>query len=596
MDFFAFKEDFGFGFGKEQEEAVTTPAETEVANVEVDENIESSFNEVAYEESQDMEDPFSDLGFASDSFFEVPKKGKAKKADETESKPAKKESKAKNEVKSDKEVNIPVVVRARNFSEEISGEGKKKLSEIWNILLEKGYDQFKSQSFSLTYHEISNTVFVSDNSLFGDDENTLISLNEGEKIIVVDGQTKAEFSMEDFAGIDADELSLLHVKEKFVEINPLYEGCKMFFDNTVMVCYPVLSDISEKDFAEENYTSYIKEGVVHSIVEESYADLKGIYGEVSQKSGGVDVLVCKAGNGTVFVSFRSYNGYKPGNSSATNSAKNDKKKVEKKFKLPLKVFVANWGQEYIVSDEDLKKDKATLEEVRTFLGEKNKIFKDKSRKIDHLYDAEAGRLSVMFVSGSKGCELIRSEKEYEEVRRGTSFFDGVYTEAPHENVRVRVLPAGNFLTFTGKGIKGGELHRMEWERKLPKIPSMILDEIISIFRKDLRKEAAARVYYHKKTGEFSVKEAGGERSKDRINYLYDPDLDIMLGDKVQVLDVHSHNTFAAFFSDIDNRDDAGYPCLSAVIGKLQDERPEIKFRAGVDGLFTAYPVNEMFDI
>ena len=137
---------------------------------------------------------------------------------------------------------------------------------------------------------------------------------------------------------------------------------------------------------------------------------------------------------------------------------------------------------------------------------------------------------------------------------------------------------------------------MEWERKLPKIPRKILDEIISIFRKDLKKEAAARVYYHRGTGEFSVKEAQGEKSKVRINYVYDSDRDILRGEKIQILDIHSHNTFGAFFSDVDNRDDSGFPCLSAVIGKLQNEEPEIAFRAGVDGLFASYPVSEVFDI
>lgn len=593
MSLFGFdmEQDFGFNLeAQEQEESV--PVSEENGTVDAAEN--ASAMETVTVSSDNEEDMFSGFGFASNSFFDVPKKDEKKK-EKKDAKPAKKENRPKTDSKSDKEVNLPVIVKGRNFSEEFVGEGKKKLSEIWNMLLEKGYDQFKSESFSLSYHEVTNAVFVSDNSLFGDDDNTLVDLSGDKKIMVVDGQLKAEFELSDFPGVEADELSLLHIKEKFVEINSVYEGCKLFFDEKAMICYPVLSDISEKDFGEGNYTSYIKEGVVTPIVEETYADLKGIYGDMSQKTGGVDVLVCKGGNGTVFISFRNYSGYKPG-SSASSSSRKDKKTVEQKFKLPLKVFIANWGQEYVITDTELKKDKATLEEIRGFLGEKNKIFKDKSRKMDHLYDESAGKLSIMFVSGSKGCELIRDEKEYEEVRKGTSFFDGVYTDNPKENVRVRVLPAGNFLTFFGKGLKASELIRMEWERKLPKIPAKILDEIISIFRKDLQKEAAARVYYHKQTGEFSVMEAQGEKSKVKIDYVYKADRDILMGDKIQVLDIHSHNTFSAFFSATDNRDDAGYPCVSAVIGNLQNEKPDIKCRAGVDGLFTSYPASEIFDI
>lgn len=593
MDLFGFNESFGFDLTEEKKEVAEVSLSAEKKEAV------GAASEASADNSSGMDDIFGGFGFATEftqeSFFETPKKETKKKEEKTKTQSAKKKEEKPKDSKYDKEVKLPVVVKARNFSEEIAGDGTKKLSEIWKILLEKGYDQFKSESFSLFYHEISNSVFVCDNSLFGDDDATLISLSDEEKVIIVDGQVKAEFGLEDFPGVEEDDLCIRHIKEKFVEINSMYEGCKVYFDEKVKVCYPVLSEVSEKDFSDGNYTSYVKEGVVTPIAEETYADIKGAYGEMNQKNGGADVLVCKGGNGTVFISFRNYSGYKPGASSTSNS-KSDKKVAEQKYKLPLKVFVANWGEEFIVSDEDLKKEKATLKEIRDFLGTKNRLFKDSSRKVDHFYDEENGRMSMMFVSGSKGCELIRSQKEYEEVRKGTSFFDGVYTEAPHENVRVRVLPAGNFLTFFGKGEKAGEIHRMEWERKLPKIPKKILDEIVGIFRKDLKKEAAARVYYHRTTGEFSVKEAGGERSKVRINYLYEADSDIMRGEKIQVLDIHSHNTFDAFFSPIDNADDGGFPCLSAVIGKLQEDEPKVVCRAGVDGMFTSYPLSEVFDI
>lgn len=582
MDLFGFNADFGFNFG-ESEKETTEVAATDVSIADTSVSVEDSDNDL-----------FGNFGMASDSFFEIPKKETKKKEEKPKKEKATvKDVSKKENNKFDVDVKLPVTVKARSFSEEITGEGVKKLSEIWNILLEKGYDQFKMEKFSLFYHELSGSVFVCDNSLMSDDDNSLVTLVDG-KVVVVDGQFKSEFTLEDFPGVEEDELSLLHVKLKFEEINPSYVGCKLCYDEKNGICYPVLSEVSEKDFS--GYSSYIKEGTLVTIAEETYADLKGVYGDMSQKNGGVDVLVFKGGNGTVFISFRQYNGYKPGGTSTSTGKSSTKQKVEEKFNLPLKVFVANWGQEFTITDNDMSKNKVTLKEIRDYLGKSNKIFKDSSRKMDHLYDKENSRLSVMFVSGSKGCELIRTEEEYEEVRKGTSFFDGVYTEMPHENVRVRVLPAGNFLSFFGKGLKAGEFHRMEWERKLPKIPAKFLDEIISIFRKDLQKEAAARVYYNLKTGEFSVKEARGEKTKIRINYLYDADKDIMMGDKIQVLDVHSHNTFEAFFSKIDDHDDAGFPCLSAVVGRLQDDEPEMVLRAGVDGVFTSYPISEVFDI
>ena len=151
MDLFGFNGDFGFNFGgaEEQKENTPTPTEKETVNVLEETKTEGTIADVATPADSGMEDIFGGFGFATETFFEAPKK-ETKKKEEKAAKPAKKEEKAKKESKSDKDVKLPVVVKARNFSEEITGDGTKKLSEIWKILLEKGYDQFKSDRFSLT--------------------------------------------------------------------------------------------------------------------------------------------------------------------------------------------------------------------------------------------------------------------------------------------------------------------------------------------------------------------------------------------------------------------------------------------------------------
>lgn len=56
------------------------------------------------------------------------------------------------------------------------------------------------------------------------------------------------------------------------------------------------------------------------------------------------------------------------------------------------------------------------------------------------------------------------------------------------------------------------------------------------------------------------------------------------------IDMHSHGNIAAFFSDTDDRDDAGSVKISGVIGNLDSDTPTAAFRLCVLGLYLAIPV------
>jgi PRTRC genetic system protein A len=51
------------------------------------------------------------------------------------------------------------------------------------------------------------------------------------------------------------------------------------------------------------------------------------------------------------------------------------------------------------------------------------------------------------------------------------------------------------------------------------------------------------------------------------------------------IDLHSHGTLSAFFSDTDNRDDAGAVKIAGVIGNLDTNTPTVAFRLCVLGLY-----------
>ncbi len=588
-----FSDVFGSSFEEEsakeiQQVNIEETASESVADENPGDEVENSFSSFG----EDLLGSSFDLG---EDFFTaasaIKTKAVAKPSKDSSSKTSSKDGKGKNTSSKDVEVNLPVVVRARNFAVTMDGEGKKKLSDIWDELIKLGYEQLSIEGvFNLVYVEILNSVFVCEKNYIASDMELAVDFSEEQKITVCDGMLKAEFSLENFEGKEADEVSLLDVAFAFSQINPSYEGCKMAYDLDKNLAYPIMGKIEEKLFADENYSLLVKEGNRETLANESYKELISSYGEINSKTAKMDVVLQKGADSTCFLSYVSTSGYEKSDSKKAKAK--DSKKVDKKYLLPLEVFVVNWGESITITEADADgKSKVTIEETREVLGNHYKIFKDKSRKIDSYYEEEKGRLSVMLVSGSKGCELIRSEKEFQEAKRRTTFFDGIYSD---KGIRLRVLANGNFLTYNGEGRELFVPKRMEWERRLPKMPIALLKDIVSYFREDLEIEAMVRIYYNLEDGSFSFEKARGEKSRARINYEFIADIDLMKGKKIQVMDIHSHNTMQAFFSGTDDRDESGYPGLFGVIGNLH-ETPKFLFRAGVDGVFKEYPVSEFFE-
>jgi len=60
-----------------------------------------------------------------------------------------------------------------------------------------------------------------------------------------------------------------------------------------------------------------------------------------------------------------------------------------------------------------------------------------------------------------------------------------------------------------------------------------------------------------------------------------------------IIDIHSHNTMHAFFSEQDNADEMGFR-FYCVLGKLNTDHPEILCRVGVYGYFMNVPMTTIF--
>ena len=349
----------------------------------------------------------SGFGVNSSDFFLSSKerkeeKKKAEKAEKDAQKKAeqekvaeKKKAEAKAKAK-DMDIPYPFVVIARGFRKEYEGEGTIKISEVWDNLLEEGYDQFKIDGFKMVYHELSKTVYVSDGLILSTPNDTLVKMEDG--VTVADGMLKATFEIGDFEGMDEDEISVGELIKKWVSINPNYEGCTMHYDPEVNVAYPVFSPLVEPSFIKRKYDSYIKEGCLVMESYDSYQDarssLKGLLTDIKIDNVSLKLL---EGKRNFFVSYdASSEAYTRGGGATTSNVKT--KKVEEKYSLPLTVFVTTWGATHELTSEDFGgKEKITKEELKKVMKNRDSLFGDSSRRMDTYYDKENNRLSVMFI-------------------------------------------------------------------------------------------------------------------------------------------------------------------------------------------------------
>ena len=130
---------------------------------------------------------------------------------------------------------------------------------------------------------------------------------------------------------------------------------------------------------------------------------------------------------------------------------------------------------------------------------------------------------------------------------------------------------------------------------LPQIPGIKLAEAISFFRDYCRKgtelEAMVSFFYHPKTQEYVVDCPIQKVSKVRVEY---GELSYEKEGFIEVLQLHSHNSMNAYFSMVDNNDEKRF-LLYGVVGKLDQEQPSMKLRAGVNGHFYDLPLEYIFD-
>jgi PRTRC genetic system protein A len=116
-----------------------------------------------------------------------------------------------------------------------------------------------------------------------------------------------------------------------------------------------------------------------------------------------------------------------------------------------------------------------------------------------------------------------------------------------------------------------------------KIPARLYDLATSILTAASPCERYLAVTWE---GEYRLRQPAQQGSSSHVEYNVLPNT---------VLDIHSHGSMKAFFSQTDDRDEQGLR-LYVVVGRLDMLIPEVEMRLGIYGYFAPIELREVFDV
>lgn len=165
--------------------------------------------------------------------------------------------------------------------------------------------------------------------------------------------------------------------------------------------------------------------------------------------------------------------------------------------------------------------------------------------------------------------------------------DGIY--------KVRQNDLGEFIVKASK-VDSADKIQEGFKLNMPKIPYDMLLKTVTFFRHVMDKfngsEAIVQFFWDKSNKEYIIHVPEQEVGGASCTYKANKEIE---SKHLLVLDIHSHNTMSAHFSNTDNNDDKESRVFG-VIGKLNEKYPEYKFRVGVCGQYLNIDVEDIFDV
>lgn len=272
--------------------------------------------------------------------------------------------------------------------------GMKNVDTCVKELVERGYKEILLSSKVNLSEDGSILTFETPSKASADSQQVTLP------VVILDGELRMELSTENFVGLDEDEISISDLIEKWIEVNPSYAGCGMYYSSEYGVATPVFDPVLNNISLPASVSVY-GESTLLSETEflKSSVPGKEIIGTLNLLD--TEAVLCK-GNDNYFVSFQSKKGISFDKSTYSNGTKEVNSVVEK-YALPFTIHLANFGIDIQVSENDFpQKHKVTQEEILHFLTPNYKMFGANDRKADFIYLKDKNILSIASISGRKG--------------------------------------------------------------------------------------------------------------------------------------------------------------------------------------------------
>lgn len=244
----------------------------------------------------------------------------------------------------------------------------------------------------------------------------------------------------------------------------------------------------------------------------------------------------------------------------------------KSISLPVEIKAG--GFTLTVEPEDVKgKSSASLEEIRKVL--ENNYPEYSKERTEMLYDKK--HFVVPILKSSKKGVVITSNVP--------GWKHEIYEDENHDKWRVETTPFGVFrYNMTRK-------EKAQFLMTAPKIPWSLAEEINRIFERNPIDEFAVQIFYDSLKQNYELYVPEQKVSKSAVIFTRNTELERK---KVLVMDVHSHGSFKAFFSEIDDRDEQGIR-LYMVFGNMNKKEHSYALRAGIVGNFCELSLDDVFE-
>ena len=177
---------------------------------------------------------------------------------------------------------------------------------------------------------------------------------------------------------------------------------------------------------------------------------------------------------------------------------------------------------------------------------------------------------------SKAVTYVMTAAGVMEVRK-TAF--GVSVAKVDKVPGLLTLPAGLILS----------LQKLSWAD---------FSRIVQFFREvneQHKAEAFVQVWRHKDGGPYELLVPPQTISGAHVAYT-NPDVVLMPGDWYRVMEMHSHNTMSAFFSSVDDSDEAKAESVYGVIGDITNTVPSWKWRCRAGGKFIDLQLTDVVEV